>query len=55
MVVTCSLAFRRAVIEMKMNFKKCGFRVSVDKFLRFIINEKDIEATFEKVKGILDM
>ena len=40
---------------MKLNPAKCAFRVSVEKFLGFIVNNQGIEANPEKIKAVLDM
>ena len=40
---------------MKLNPAKCTFRVSVGKFLGFIVNNRGIEANPDKVKAVLDM
>lgn len=40
---------------MRLNLKKCTFRVKVGKFLGYIFNEKGIEASQEQIKAILDM
>ena len=40
---------------MKLNPTKCAFRVSVGKFLGFIVNNRGIEASPNKIKAVLDM
>ena len=40
---------------MKLNSIKCTFRVSVGKFLGFIVNSQGIEANPDKIKVVLDM
>ena len=41
--------------NMKLNPAKCSFRVSVGKFLGFIVNSQGIEANLDKIKVVLDM
>ena len=41
--------------NMKLNPTKCAFRVSVEKFLGFIVNSRGIEANPYKIKVVLDM
>ena len=41
--------------NMKLNPAKCTFRVSVRKFLGFIVNNRGIEANLDKIKVMLDM
>ena len=41
--------------KMKVNRTKCAFRVSVGKFLGFIVNNRGIEANPVKIKAMLDM
>ena len=41
--------------NMKLNPAKCAFRVSVGKFLGFIVNHRGIEANPDKIKAVLDM
>ena len=41
--------------NMKLNPAKCAFRVSVRKFLGFIVNSRGIEANPYKIKVVLDM
>ena len=41
--------------NMKLNPTKCAFRVSVGKFLGFIVNNRGIEANPDKIKVVLDM
>ena len=37
---------------MKLNPVKCAFRVSLGKFLGFMVSQRDIEANLKKVKVI---
>ena len=41
--------------KMKLNLTKCAFRVSVGKFLGFVVNSRGIEANPDKIKVVLDM
>ena len=41
--------------NMKLNPVKCAFKVSVGKFLGFIVNSRGIEANPNKIKVVLDM
>ena len=41
--------------NMKLNPSKCIFRVSSEKFLRFMVSHRGIEANPEKIKAILNM
>ena len=41
--------------RMKLNPTKCAFRVSVRKFLGFIVNSPEIEANPYKIRAVLDM
>ena len=41
--------------KMKLNPTKCAFRVSVRKFLGFIVNMREIEANPNKIRAVLDM
>ena len=41
--------------QMKLNPSKCAFGVASGKFLGFMVSQRGIEATLEKVKAILDM
>lgn len=41
--------------KMKLNPSKCTFGVSAEKFLRFMVSQRGIEANLEKVKAILGM
>ena len=41
--------------NMKLNPAKCAFRVSVGKFLGFIVNNRGIEANPDKIKAVLNM
>ena len=38
--------------QMKLNPVKCAFRVSLGKFLGFMVSQRDIEANPKKVKVI---
>ena len=40
---------------MQLNPAKCVFRVSLQKFLGFMVSQRGIEANPKKVKAILDM
>ena len=41
--------------KMKLNPSKCAFRVSIRKFLGFIVNSHRIEANPDKIRVVLDM
>ena len=41
--------------NMKLNPAKCAFGVSAEKFLGFIVNNREIEANPDKIKVVLDM
>ena len=41
--------------KMKLNPTKCLFGVSLEKFLGFMVSQREIELNLEKVKAILDM
>lgn len=41
--------------NMKLNPKKCAFRVASGKFLGFIVSQRGIEANPKKIKAILDI
>ena len=41
--------------NMKLNLAKCAFRVSVGKFLGFIVNSRGTEANLDKIKVVLDI
>lgn len=41
--------------RLKLNLKKCVFRISSGKFLGFMVSQQGIEANPEKVRAILDM
>ena len=41
--------------NMKLNPAKCAFGVSAEKFLGFIVNNREIEANPNKIKVVLDM
>ena len=41
--------------NMKLNPTKCAFGVSAEKFLGFIVNNREIEANPDKIKAVLDM
>ena len=40
---------------MKLNPSKCAFRVSLGKFLGFMVSQKGIEANPDKIQAILNM
>ena len=40
---------------MKLNPLKCAFRVSLGKFMGFMINQQGIEANPEKIKALLEI
>ena len=41
--------------QMKLNPHKCAFGVASEKFLGFMVNQKGIEANFEKIRALLEM
>ena len=41
--------------QMKLNPRKCAFRVSSGKFLGFMVSQRGIEANPDKIQAILDM
>ena len=41
--------------QMKLNPSKCAFGVALGKFLEFMLSQRGIEASPEKVRVILDM
>ena len=41
--------------NMKLNPAKCTFGVSVEMFLGFIVNNRGIKASLDKIKVVLDM
>ena len=41
--------------KMKLNLSKCAFGVSSEKFLRFMVSQKGIEANLDKIQAILNM
>ena len=41
--------------NMKLNPKKCTFKVEARKFLGFLISQIGIEANLEKIKVVLEM
>ena len=41
--------------QMKLNPLKCAFRVGSGKFLRFMVNQRGIEANPEKIKTLFEM
>ena len=41
--------------NMKLNLAKCAFGVSAKKFLGFIVNNRGIETSLDKIKVVLDM
>jgi len=40
---------------MKLNPKKCVFRVRMGKFLGFMISSREIDANPDKIQAIFDM
>lgn len=40
---------------MKLSSNKCTFGVELGKFLRFIVNHREIEANPKKIKVLLEM
>ena len=40
---------------MKLNPTKCAFGVTAEKFLRFLVSQRGIEANLKKIKAIIDM
>ena len=41
--------------NMKLNLSKCAFRVTVGKFLGFIMSQRGIEANHDKIRAIIEM
>ena len=41
--------------NMKLNLGKCAFRVTVGKFLEFMVSQKGIEANPDKIWAIIEM
>lgn len=41
--------------KVKLNLKKCMFRVSIGKFLGFMVSQKGIEGNSKTIKEMLDM
>ena len=41
--------------KMKLNPMKCLFRVSLGKFLGFLVSQRGIKVNLEKVKALLDI
>ena len=41
--------------NMKLNLSKCAFKVSLGKFLGFMVSQRGIEANPDKIQGILSM
>ena len=41
--------------KMKLNPTKCTFRVSIGKFLGFIVNNNGIDANPDKIRAVLNM
>jgi hypothetical protein len=41
--------------KMKLNLAKCAFRVSLGKFLGFMVSQRGIKANPEEVSVVLDM
>lgn len=40
---------------LKLNLKKCAFKVGSGKFLGFVVSKRGIEASPKKIKALLDM
>lgn len=40
---------------LKLNLKKCSFRVEANKFLGFMVSYRGVEANPKKIKVIMDM
>ena len=40
---------------MKLNPSKCAFRVTVRKFLGFMVSQRGIEVNLEKVRDIMEL
>ena len=41
--------------QIKLNPNKCTFGVTIEKFLKFLITQRGIEANLEKIQALLDM
>ena len=41
--------------NMKLNLRKCTFRVTAGKFLRFMVSQRGIEANSDKIQAIMEM
>ena len=41
--------------NMKLNLSKCAFRVTVEKFLGFMLSQRGIEANPDKIRAIVEM
>ena len=41
--------------QMRLNPSKCTFRVSLGKFLGFMVSQLGIKANLEKIRAILEM
>ena len=41
--------------NMKLNLGKCAFRVTVGKFLGFMVSQRGIEANSDKIRAIIEM
>ena len=41
--------------NIKFNPGKCAFRVTVGKFLRFMVSQRGIEANLDKIRAIMEM
>ena len=41
--------------RMKLNPLKCAFRVALEKFLGFMVNERDIEENSKNIQALLNM
>ena len=40
---------------MKLNLLKCAFVVAFEKFLRFMVNQRGVQANLEKIQALIDM
>ena len=43
------------VYRMKLNPLKCAFTVASIKFLRFMVNQRDVKANLKKIQALIDM
>ena len=41
--------------QMKLNSTKCTFEKTSEKFFRFLMSQRGIEANLEKIKAIINM